>query len=216
MCALSESDEVKVRKVIHEIRDSRDTKNSILDDDEKQQLENLRDQAVIEAFETHKQLLKEKYPDFVDIIDENVQSGYDLELWSEKLEEMHRETQTRNKPKGQAVLEPEKKSGSSTVYQAETSEELIKNLYDQTEELMFKRDTGRPYSEEKLRTLNKMRDKLLGSLLEGQKSHGVASAGRWSVWQCLCGQVNVNSNKCSKCGFENRSKTTVKGVVNYV
>lgn len=204
-----------VRKVIHEIRHAKtDKEKEILGSDERAVLEAQKTQAILDAFEAEKRLLINEYPQYKDILEENVTSGYELEIWREKMGQMAEEGKLSRKHVGQARMESVRSKGSS-IYEAEDEQTLISNLYNSVEELTFLRDMGKPYDAKKLKELNKMRDKLLSSLIEGSKSHGVASAGRWSVWSCLCGKVNVNTDTCP-CGFVNRSKTKVSGAVTYV
>lgn len=192
-------DSRKPDKVVrHEIVDARD------------EVKLARDIAVMENFQLKVEMLKSEYPDFADKLDEEINDPQDYELWKSKLEEMY----TRKKPKGQAILESENQKGVATVYEAENEGELINKLYDQLEELMFKRDMGRSYDAEKLKRLEAMRSKLLSSVLTGEKARGVTK--RWYIWNCpQCSKPVANSMTCS-CGYVNKSPSSVKGRVDFV
>lgn len=203
-----------VRKIVHEIRHAKtDDEKEILDSDDKAVLEAQRDQAILDVLEAEKTLLKQKYPQYKDLVDEQVTSGYDLELWSGKLEEMAEDEPKRHKPKGQASLEPVRSKDS--IYEADSYQELVDNIYSQLEEQLFLRDMAKPYDVAKLKQLEAMRSKLLESVLTGEKLRGVTK--KWSVWTCpKCGISVANSRVCEKCGYENKSPSSVRGRVSYV
>jgi len=222
---MTENDAIPTSKVIHEIVTKKEVKNGevvtvnslgkkILDSDEKQQLEAQRNQAIIEAFEAEKQLLIQEYPQYKDILDENVTSGFDLEVWREKMAEMAEEGKISRKPKGQATLEPVRSKGTS-IYEADSYQQLVDKIYSELEKELFLRDMAKPYNMAKVKKLEAMRSKLLQSVLTGEKSRGVTK--NWFVWMCPTCQISVaNSRTCEKCGYENRSPSSVKGRVNYV
>jgi len=198
---MSEGEDVPIRKIIHEIRR----------DDEAEEIKRTRDIAILENLQLQKELLKVDFPDSVETID-NVETGIEYDLIKEKLES---ERKQKRKHTGQAKMEQTGGTGDS-VFEAKDEQTLIKNLYDESEKLMFLRSMGKPFDEQRLKMLDSMRDKVLKSLLDGRKSHGLEGS-RWSVWRCFkCGNDCINTNVCPKCGYRNQSKTTIRGTINYV
>lgn len=163
--------------------------------------------AAVENLNLKKNLLMAEFPDSMETI-ENIDSGLEYDLLKEKLES---ERKSKKGPVGQAKMEV---SGSkaSNYTEAKTEMELVKKLYDKVDELTIKRNLGQEYDVKELRRLNRMRDKLFGSLLSGQRDHGVTK--RWSVWTCPtagdqkgCGEIVFNSRTCPSCGYVNKSAT---------
>ncbi len=191
---------LNTRKVIHVIKKE--------DDDD---IKKMRDIAVTENFQLKVEMLKSEYPDFADKLDEEINDPADYEIWKEKLRELHQ----KRKPKGQARLETKRGKGSS-IYEAETHEQLISTIYDQLEEQKYFRDVGsKKFDERKHAELQGMSDRLLESCISGEKLRG-QTRGIYA-WQCFkCKKTVVNTMTCPHCGYVNRSPSSVRGRVDYV
>lgn len=197
---MSENNDEKLKeniskKVEHVIRFEGDKHEKEISQDEAEIMKSQLEAMALKAFEDKQKALVEKYGDrFADEI-YSAESGYALDSLEAVLEKIKKPTKQKGAPTGKVGIDISGRGDEGY----ETGGELVDDIYDKLDYQRFaKIFKPKDYDPVEEKRLQKMADKLLTSLITGEKNRGEIT--KFNVWTCPeCNATVSGTNKCPTC-----------------